>query len=148
MTGRILAAACLVLVVAVATGCGASPRSEVRRTMSAQETVDVDTVATTRHCDGLSPAKQKRQRRRLEHDLTLLRTAAATVKGYTQNGNARLNSALDRFQLDVAKEALPVFQRSTFINRAAAIVSPRCYLCFQALEANRPVAAGAKLACG
>ena len=108
----------------------------------------MDTFATTRHCDGLSPAKQKRQRRRLEHDLTLLRTAAATVKGYTQSGNARLNSALDRFQLDVAEEALPVFQRSTFINRAAAIVSPRCYLCFQALEANRPVAAGAKLACG
>ena len=28
-----------------------------------------------------------------------------------------------------------------------AIVSPKCYLCFQALEANRPIAAGAKLPC-
>jgi hypothetical protein len=59
-----------------------------------------------------------------------------------------MNKALDRFELDVAGEALSRFQRSRFIDLAAAIVAPRCYLCFQALEANRPVAAGAKLACG
>jgi hypothetical protein len=74
--------------------------------------------------------------------------AAATVKGYTQNGNAALNKALDRFELDIAVESLPVFDRSRFIDKAASIVAPRCYLCFQALEANRPVAAGAKLGCG
>ena len=74
--------------------------------------------------------------------------AAATVKGYTQDGDAALGTALDRFELDVAVESLSVFERSRFTNRAAAIVAPRCYLCFQALEANRPVAAGAKLACG
>ena len=50
--------------------------------------------------------------------------------------------------LDVAEEALPVFKRSRFIDRAAAIVSPHCYLCFQTLESNRPFAAGAKLPCG
>jgi hypothetical protein len=71
--------------------------------------------------------------------------AAATVKGFRQNGNVATNRAVDRFELDVAKESIPVQERSRFIDRAAAIVGPRCYLCF---EANRPLAAGAKLACG
>jgi hypothetical protein len=70
------------------------------------------------------------------------------MKHYAQDGNPHMNKALDRFELDVAGEALSRFQRSRFIDLAAAIVAPRCYLCFQALEANRPVAAGAKLACG
>jgi hypothetical protein len=70
------------------------------------------------------------------------------MKRYAQDGNTATNEALDRFMLDVAREALPVFERSRYINRAAAIVSPKCYLCFQALESNRPVAAGGKLACG
>jgi hypothetical protein len=49
--------------------------------------------------------------------------------------------------LDVAQPTLPVHERSRLIDRAAAIVSPKCYLCFQALESNRPVASGAKLPC-
>ena len=88
------------------------------------------------------------QRRKLTADLRRLRAAAATVKGFTQNGNAAINKAVDRFELDVAVESIPVQERSRFIDRAAAIVGPLCYLCFQALEANRPLAAGAKLACG
>ena len=32
--------------------------------------------------------------------------------------------------------------------RAASGSLTSCYLCFQALEANRPIAGGAKLACG
>ena len=80
-------------------------------------------------------------------DLRRLRVAVATVKGYTQNGNRALNGALDRFLLDAAEEALPVKERSRFINMAAAIVAPRCYLCFQALESSRPTASGAKLPC-
>jgi hypothetical protein len=83
----------------------------------------------------------------LNADLRRLRAAAATVKGHTQNGNRALDGALDRFLLDVAERALPVKERSRFINLAAAIVAPRCYLCFQALESNRPTAAGAKLPC-
>jgi hypothetical protein len=50
--------------------------------------------------------------------------------------------------LDIAGESLPVHEGSRFIDRAAAIVAPRCYLRFQALEANRPIAVGAELACG
>ena len=38
-------------------------------------------------------------------------------------------------------------ERSAYINRAAAIVAPKCYLCFQALESNRPTGAAAKLPC-
>ena len=58
-----------------------------------------------------------------------------------------MNHALDRFMRDVAGKALPVYQRSRFIDHAATIVAPVCYLCFQALESGRPVAAGAKLPC-
>jgi len=83
----------------------------------------------------------------LHADLRRLRTAAATVRGHTQNGNAATNAALDRFMLDIANESLPVHERSRLIDLAAAIVAPRCYLCFQALESNRPIAAGAKLPC-
>jgi len=102
-----------------------------------------------RHCDGSNnAAKRELQRRKLAADLRRLRVAAATVKGYTQNGNAAINRALDRFELDVAEESIPVHERSRYIDRAAAIVAPHCYLCFQALEANRPLAAGAKLPCG
>jgi len=102
-----------------------------------------------RHCDGSNnAAKRELQRRKLTADLRRLRVAAATVKGYTQNGNAAINRAVDRFELDVAEEFIRVQERSRFIDKAAALVGSRCYLCFQALEANRPLAAGAKLPCG
>ncbi len=138
----------ITLLAGGAAGCGGHTAEEGEGTTYAVETVEVQTVATTRNCKGLSRAKQEVQRLQLERDLRDLRAAAATVKGYTQNGNAALNRALDRFQLDIKQEALPVKARSRFIDLAAAIVAPRCYLCFQALEANRPIAGGAKLACG
>jgi hypothetical protein len=101
-----------------------------------------------RHCEGSKvAAKRARQRHRLNADLVALRRAAATVKGHTQNGNARLDAALDRFSLDVGEESISVHERSDYINRGAAIVAPKCYLCFQTLESNRPIAAGAKLPC-
>jgi hypothetical protein len=99
-------------------------------------------------CEGSKVAAQReRARTRLNADLGRLRAAAATVRGHTERGNAAINGALDRFMLDVARPTLPVHERSRFIDRAAAIVSPKCYLCFQALESNRPVASGAKLPC-
>jgi hypothetical protein len=128
----------LVVLCVVLAGCGSSSSQHIRAVPQ-----------LNRQCDGSkSAAKRALQRRKLSTDLRRLRVAAATVKGYTQNGNAGLAAALDRFELDIAVESLPVFERSRFIDRAAAIVAPRCYLCFQALESNRPVAAGAKLACG
>jgi hypothetical protein len=137
-----------VAVVLFAAGCGGKSEPQVQGTTYAVVTVEVPPVETKRNCKGLSPAKQAVQRRALQRDLRSLRAAAKTVKGYTQNGNAALNRALDQFQLDIKQEALPVKQRSRFIDLAAAIVSLKCYLCFQALEANRPIAGGAKLACG
>ncbi|MCA1683465.1 MAG: hypothetical protein LC685_05730 [Actinobacteria bacterium] len=101
------------------------------------ETVQLATTGSTRHCDGLSKPKQRQQRRALERDLLALRRATATMKAYAQDGNPAVNKALDRFMIDIANEALPVFDRSRFIDRAAAIVAPLCYLCFQTLEDNR-----------
>jgi hypothetical protein len=126
-----------VLLAFAAAGCGGSTASKVHHA-----------TQVTRNCTGSKlAAKREAQRRRLNSDLVRLRRAAATVKGYTQNGNDALNAAVDRFSLDVAKEALPVHERSDYIDHAAAIVSPKCYLCFQALEANRPTGAAAKLPC-
>jgi hypothetical protein len=135
-------------VAGLAAGCGGGSAKTAGVRTYPVETVEVATVGTTRHCDGLSKVKQSRQRRLLERDLAGLRTAAKTMKGYSQDGNAQMNAALDRFMIDIGQEALPVFQRSRFIDRAVSIVSSHCYLCFQTLEYNRPVAAGAKLACG
>jgi hypothetical protein len=126
-----------VLVSLAAAGCGGSATTNLR------PATDVK-----RNCTGSKiAAKREAQRRRLNSDLVRLRRAAATVKGYTQNGNAGLNAALDRFSLDVANETLSAHERSDYIDHAAAIVSPKCYLCFQALEANRPTGAAAKLPC-
>jgi hypothetical protein len=126
-----------VVLCAALAGCGSSVRH--------REAVP----QLNRQCVGSKNAAQRDlQRRKLTADLRRLRVAAATVKGYTQNGNAAINGALDRFELDVAEESIPVQERSRYIDRAAAIVAPHCYLCFQALEANRPLAAGAKLPCG
>ena len=128
----------LLALCAALAGCGGSSEQHTRAVPQ-----------PNRQCDGSKDAaKRELQRRRLTADLRRLHVAAGTVKGYTQNGNAALTSALDRFELDIAVESLPVFERSRFIDRAAAIVAPRCYLCFQALESSRPVAAGAKLPCG
>jgi hypothetical protein len=144
----VVVVALAVFLAALATGCGGSSSSSATLPTYPVQTVETPATATPRHCNGLSKAKQAAQRRKLERDLRGLRAAAATMKHYAQDGNPQMNKALDRFELDVAGEALSKFQRSRFIDLAAAIVAPRCYLCFQALEANRPVAAGAKLACG
>jgi hypothetical protein len=126
-----------VLASLAAAGCGGSATSHLR-----------PATEVKRNCVGSKiAAKREAQRRRLNADLVRLRRAAATVKSYTQNGNDALNAAVDRFALDVAKETLSVHERSDYIDHAAAIVSPKCYLCFQALEANRPTGAAAKLPC-
>jgi hypothetical protein len=132
-------ALCVVLG-AVLSGCGGSSRSATPAVRGVAE--------PNRHCDGSKvAARRERQRRRLNADLVGLRRAARTVKGHTENGNATLDVALDRFSLDVGQEAISVRERSGYINRAAAIVAPKCYICFQTLESNRPTGAAAKLPC-
>jgi hypothetical protein len=92
-------------------------------------------------------AKRAHARTRLNADLARLRVAAKKEHGYSQQGSDQLNAALTPFLLHVAQETLPVKERSRFIDKAAAIVSPYCYLCFQALESSRPTGATAKLTC-
>ena len=135
-------------VTAVLAGCG----GEAKQSNSLDiKTYPVQTVEVQgnqpRHCNGLSKAKQAVERKRLEQDLQELRVAIKTIKGQAVYGNPLVNKAVDQFERDVAEEALPVHQRSRFIDLAAAIVAPRCYWCFQVMESNRPIAAGAKLAC-
>ena len=120
----------LVAVTAVLAGCG----GEAKQSNSvAVKTYPVQTVEVQgnqpRHCNGLSKAKQAAERKRLERDLQQLRVAIKTIKGQAVYGNPGVNKAVDQFEHDVTEEALPVHQRSRFIDLAAAIVAPRCYWC-------------------
>ena len=133
------AGVCIVFCTVVA-GCGGSSTSSTPTIRGVAE--------PNRHCEGSKiAAKRERERRRLNADLVALRRAAKTVNGHTENGNAKLDVALDRFSLDVGEESISVTERSAYINRAAAIVAPKCFICFQTLESNRPTGAAAKLPC-
>src|SRR2546428_10786602 len=118
---------------AAAAGCGGSP--------AGSSSTQIRPVAQPkRQCQGSKlVAARDHQPKALQADLRRLRAAAATVKRYTQKGNAAITNALDRFLLDVAKESLPVHERSRFIEHAAAVAAPHCDLCFPALEANGPI---------
>jgi hypothetical protein len=67
---------------------------------------------------------------KLNGDLVLLRRAAA-------RGN--VDKETDTFLLDVATAPVDNLVRNRMIDHAAAIVSPVCQQCFQALEAARPI---------
>jgi hypothetical protein len=134
----------LVAACALLAGCGSTANRTATPQNGALRPVDMP----VRNCDGGAKAKQAEQRKRLNRDLRDLRAAAATMKHYAQDGNAATNNALDRFMLHIGNEVLSAVERNRYIDHAAAIVAPRCYLCFQTLEYNRPLAAGAKLACG
>jgi hypothetical protein len=106
-------------------------------------------TATADECGGSkSAAVRARQVRKLERDLAVVHQAASRLRTRTLDGTPALSRAVDRFLLDVASPKLSVFVRSRFISRAAAVVAPVCEQCFQALEASRPIASGAKMACG
>jgi uncharacterized protein YceK len=137
----------LLSLCAALAGCGGTAKHASAPQTESVQTAEVQ-ADQPRKCDGGSKAKQAAQRRRLDRDLRRLRAAAVTMKHYAQDGNAATNTALDRFMLDIGDESLSAVARNRYIDRAAAIVSSHCYLCFQTLEYNRPLAAGAKLACG
>ena len=148
MLWRALLLPIVVFLAFIAVSCGGSSKSsQPALTTYAVQTVETPSSSKARNCKGLSKSKQAAQRRRVERDLRALRAAVATMPHYAQDGSPAMNKAVDRFEIDIAVEALPVFQRSRFIDLAAAIVAPHCYLCFQALESNRPVGATGKLPC-
>jgi hypothetical protein len=134
-------------VVGMGCGGGEGPKN-VEGTTQAATIRPIATTAGVRCKGSPSPAVRARARAHLRADLRRLAAATKTMRHYAQDGNAAVNAALDRFQIDVAADVLPIHERSRMIDHAAAVVSPKCYLCFQALEANRPIAGGAKLACG
>ncbi|MGZ4317455.1 MAG: hypothetical protein ACXVRS_16740 [Gaiellaceae bacterium] len=88
----------LALCVALA-GCGGSsdaggPTTKRVRGISQAE----------RQCQGTKvAARRELQLRKLTADLRRLRLAAATLEHLTQNGNAAINKAVDRFEFDVAE---------------------------------------------
>ena len=142
--GRVCAAA-FVLTVALA-GCGGSSNE---RAPAAGTTTTASSTTTVDKCKGAkSAAVRARKIRRLARDVARLRVLAAPIQKKTLDGTPALARAVDRFLLDVADRDVPVHVRSRFIDRAAAAVAPVCEQCFQALEASRPIAGGAKMACG
>jgi hypothetical protein len=134
-----------VFLALVVAGCGGSEQKtipEAGTTTVAAPTTTVD------KCKGAkSAAVRARKVRRLGRDVARLRVLAAPIQKKTLDGTPALSAAVDRFLLDVADRDVPVHVRSRFIDRVAALVSPVCEQCFQALEASRPLAGGAKLAC-
>jgi hypothetical protein len=106
-------------------------------------------TTTVNKCNGSkSAALRARKIRGLRRDVARLRVLAAPIQRKTLDGTPALSAAVDRFLLDVADRDVPIHVRSRFIDRAAALVAPVCEQCFQALEASRPIAGGAKMACG
>jgi hypothetical protein len=117
-------------------------------TTHAAGTTTAPSATTVEQCKGSkSAAVRARAVRRLENDLAALRRVAAVHTRWF-DGPPALSRGVDRFLLDVATPEVSVFVRNRFIDRAAGLVAPLCDQCFQALEASRPIASGAKMSCG
>jgi hypothetical protein len=131
---------------ALLAGCGGGGNRPAAATTTASQPA---ATTTTDKCKGSkSAAVRARKIRRLGRDVARLRVLAAPIQKKTLDGTPALSAAVDRFLLNVADRDVPIHVRSRFIDRAAAIVAPVCEQCFQALEASRPIAGGAKMACG
>ena len=76
---------------------------------------------------------------RLELDLAAIKRAAALPATSTLKGNPAINRATDRFLLHVDTAPIDNLQRNRMIDHAAALLVGSCELCFQALEAERPL---------
>ncbi len=113
------------------------------------EGASIRSTTTVEKCSGSkNPAVVRRTVAKVKREIGRIRALAAPIKKKTLDGTPALSSALDRFLVDVRDRDIPVHTRSRLIDRAASIVAPVCEQCFQALEANRPIAGGAKLGCG
>jgi hypothetical protein len=85
-----------------------------------------------------SPAQVKALKR-LDADLTALRQAAKQPTRNTLKGSKAVSQLTDRFLIDVLTAPIDPLVVNRMIDHAAAIVSPVCQQCFQALEAERPI---------
>lgn len=116
-----LRGAALLAAVLLAAGCGGHPKT------------------ATKPC--VSP-KAARAIVRINRDIATIRRNASA------NHVAAVSTATDTFMNDVFTAPISKLQQNRFIDHAAAALQGTCPDCFQALEANRPIAGGAKLACG
>jgi hypothetical protein len=131
---------------ALLAGCGGGGGGH---SVAGTTTAMAPPTTTVEKCKGArSAVVRARKTRRLTRDVARLRVLAAPIQKKTLDGTPALSRAVDRFLLDVADRDVPIHTRSRFIDRAAAIVAPVCEQCFQALEASRPIAGGAKMSCG
>jgi hypothetical protein len=116
----------IVLGAVALAGCGGG-------TSSSRPAAKTATATTCRS------AAAVRARARLRADVAAIRRAAGLKTNDTQNGNAAINTATDRFLLDVARAPIDLLAKNRFIDRAAAALVGACAQCFQALEAERPI---------
>jgi hypothetical protein len=134
--------ACVAVLAAASAGCGGAAGTAAR----------TGTVASSpsraERCNGArSAAVRARKINRLRRDVARLRRLAAPIRTHTFDGTPALSHAVDTFLVDAADRDVPVKTRARMFDLAAGAVSPVCEQCFQALEASRPLAGGAKLAC-
>ena len=117
----------LVGVVALA-GCGGSTSRPAVRT----------TAVAAKSCETAAAA---RVRARLHRDVAAIRRAARLKTRDTLRGNAAVNTATDRFLLDLARAPIGLLEKNRLIDHAAGALAGACEQCFQALEAGRPIPA-------
>jgi hypothetical protein len=92
---------------------------------------------TTHGCPG---PRQEKALAQLNADLRAIRKAAKLPVTDSLKGGPQINEATDRFLLHVETAPLDNLQRNRLIDHAAALLLGSCTQCFQALEAERPIA--------
>jgi hypothetical protein len=131
----VLATAAVTLLAVLAAGCGGGGSGKGRATNAATA------GHVSKRC-AIRAATIKRSLAKIDRDITRIRTAARTVPtSQSDNGNAAVNKATDAFLLHVSTAPITNLQRNRLIDHAAAALVGSCNLCFQALEANRPIPA-------
>ena len=121
----------LLLLVVVLAGCGSSAHRSASPTAAPPAT-------TTKSC---RTAATVRAEERLRADVASIRHAAGLKTRDTFKGNPAINTATDRFLLDVARAPVSLLVKNRLIDRAAGALVGECAQCFQALEAARPIPA-------
>jgi hypothetical protein len=101
-------------------------------------------IALLAGCGGTKQGCQNPQEQkalaRLNADLTAIRKAAKLPVTDALKGGPEVNEATDRFLHDVETAPVDNLQRNRLIDHAAALLLGSCTQCFQALEAERPIA--------
>jgi hypothetical protein len=96
------------------------------------------TPAAAKSCETAAAA---RARARLRKDVAAIRRAARLKTSDTLRGNEAVNTATDRFLLDLARAPIALLEKNRMIDHAAGALAGACEQCFQALEAGRPIPA-------